>query len=246
MNFETHKKILKLKYGNTLKYYTHLFGLWLKSLYHRPFRNVYTYGKENKISYCPEGLKIYIWGNGNVVEIDPTVTYFQGQISIGEAESPTDNCTVKIGANSSAAGIAISLREDNSSVTIGKDCMFSWNIALWCTDFHTIYSEETKECLNLGKTIEIGDHVWIGNGVYVLKNTAIADYSVVGAGTLVSKKFTEPHVIIAGTPSQIVKRGINWSRDTPSNYLKKNSLSFQRKSPVSSIPPMASKQQATR
>lgn len=227
MDFAAQKAILKTKYGeNKLQYTAHLAALWLKKLYHRPFRNIYAYGKGNKISYCPEGLKIYIWGNGNVIDIDPSVSFFQGKIEIGEGQSPTNNCIVKIGAKSSAAGIHISLREDNSTITIGKNCMFSWGIKIWNTDFHAIYSETTKECLNIGKAITIGDHVWLSQATYVLKNTTIAENSIVGAGAIVSKKFTEPNVIIAGIPARVVKRGINWSSATPNNYLKDGSFSF--------------------
>ena len=225
MDFAAQKTVLKTKYGhNKVKYATHLVALWIKALYHRPFHNIYAYGKGNQVAYCPEGLKIYIWGDGNVVEIDPSVRSFQGRIEIGGAQSPANHCTVKIGADSSAGGVLISLREDNSTITIGKNCMFSWDIHIWNTDFHAIYSEETKQCLNIGKDITIGDHVWLGVSVNVLKNTAIAANSIVGAGAVVSKKFTEPNVIIAGIPAKIVKRGINWSTDTPKNYLKQRTL----------------------
>lgn len=227
MNFESQKNILKLKYANNkTKYYIHLAALYIKNIYHRPVHTVHAYGQGNKIPHCPKGLKIYIYGNSNVVDIDSSISTFQGKISIGEATSPTHNCTVKIGANSSSAWVDISLREDNSSVTIGENCMFSWNINIWNTDFHTIYDETTKKCLNIGKDITIGDHVWIGNGAYILKNTQIASNSIIGAGAVVSKKFTEPHVIIAGVPAKIIKRGINWSTETVKNYLAQQSVSL--------------------
>ena len=225
MDFHIQKNILKQKYSrHKIRYYLHLAALYIKNLYHRPIRRTAVYGEQNQITHSPKGLKIEIWGNGNLIDIDPSVSSFHGEISIGEASSPAHNCTIKIGANSFAAGVHIALREDESSVTIGKECMFSWNINIWNTDFHAIYDEKTKNCLNLGKQIIIGHHVWLGNGVYILKNTEIASNSVVGANAVVSNKFTEENVILAGIPAKVVKRGINWSADTPKEYLQKNQI----------------------
>ncbi len=37
----------------------------------------------------------------------------------------------------------------------------------------------------------------------------IADNCIVGAGSLVTKKFEEPNVVIAGHPAKVIKTGIN-------------------------------------
>ena len=52
------------------------------------------------------------------------------------------------------------------------------------------------------------------------KNVKIADNSIVGWGSIVTKEFNEPNVIIAGIPAKIVKRGINWDRRCINKYLK--------------------------
>ena len=49
----------------------------------------------------------------------------------------------------------------------------------------------------------------------------IADNSIVGWGSIVTKEFNEPNVIIAGIPAKIVKRGINWDRRCINKYLNR-------------------------
>jgi acetyltransferase-like isoleucine patch superfamily enzyme len=41
---------------------------------------------------------------------------------------------------------------------------------------------------------------------------SIADHSVVGTGSVVTKPSPEPGVILAGNPARVVKQGISWSR----------------------------------
>ncbi len=74
--------------------------------------------------------------------------------------------------------------------------------------------------LNFAESIEIGRHVWIGRDVKVGKNVRIADNSIVGWGSIVTRRFDEPNVIIAGNPAKVIKRGINWDRKSIDKYLK--------------------------
>ena len=90
---------------------------------------------------------------------------------------------------------------------------------VWCTDAHTITDLEGK-VLNYAESIEIGRHVWVGKDVKIDKNVRICDHSIVGWGSIVTKRFDEPNVIIAGTPAKIVKRGVNWDRKSINKYLQ--------------------------
>ena len=46
-----------------------------------------------------------------------------------------------------------------------------------------------------------------------MKKVEIQDGSVVGANSVVTKKFNEPNIIIAGNPAKIIRRNILWKRD---------------------------------
>lgn len=46
--------------------------------------------------------------------------------------------------------------------------------------------------------------------VDILKGASINDNSIIGFKSLVTKKYTEKNVIIAGSPAKIIKTNINW------------------------------------
>lgn len=189
-----------------------------------------------EIFLASKGLIIDIYGFNNEIELNKIHYYYRPlydlkglNISLGndadlflypEEMRYVSNCKVSIGENTLFCGARLFLQDDNSSITIGKDCMFSWGIDVWCTDVHTITDLEGNP-LNYGKSIEIGDHVWVGRDVKIGKNTKISSNSVVGWNSVVTKKFEEKNVIIGGNPASIIKRNINWDPRDLQNYTLK-------------------------
>ena len=58
--------------------------------------------------------------------------------------------------------------------------------------------------------IIIGDKVWIGAHVHILKGVNIPDNSVIAYRTLLTKSFNEPNSIIGGEANRILKKNIIW------------------------------------
>lgn len=52
--------------------------------------------------------------------------------------------------------------------------------------------------------IDIGNYVFIGMSSTFLPGTSIPDRCIVGAGSVVTKKFTEPGKVIAGNPARVI------------------------------------------
>ena len=173
-------------------------------------------GRNNTVIF-PEHLdpssiiQINIRGDNNMVRIDST-DHLVLKIKIGDSDSTSNNCTIAVGEKTSCWDTFIFLFEHNSSVTIGNDCMISWNVLIWCTDMHAVTALDGCPT-NQGKSVIIGNNVWIGRDVHVAKNTQIPSHSVIGWCSNVTGKFTEPNVIIAGNPAQIVKRGVDWRHE---------------------------------
>ncbi len=61
------------------------------------------------------------------------------------------------------------IKGNNNKLYIGKNCMISYDTEIRNTDSHMIYDLETKERINYGKEIEIGNNVWIGTRAIILK-----------------------------------------------------------------------------
>lgn len=144
-----------------------------------------------------------------------------GQLpGLGAGVSRTaSGCSVRIGDRVVINGATVYLQEDGSHVYIGDDSQISWGVDIWCTDAHTI-TDLRGAPVNYADSIEIGRHVWVGKDVKIGKNTRIADNSIVGWGSIVTKCFDEPNVIIAGIPAKVVKSGVNWDRKCINKYLK--------------------------
>ncbi len=180
-----------------------------------------------------KGLNIAIVGNDNLVKLGKVSCKFIPQLGakglsiiVGNVDDEwtdpdsnrhSNNCKVILGDNISVCGACLYVQENSSHIKIGDNTMLSWGIDIWCTDAHTITNLEGNP-INYGKSIEIGNHVWIGRDVKIGKNTKISDNSIVGWNSLVTKKFEEPNIIIAGNPAKIVKTGVNWNSRCLSSY----------------------------
>lgn len=93
-------------------------------------------------------------------------------------------------------------------ISIGDDCAISWNCQFIDDDFHSI--EPSTSGAITAEPIAIGDHVWIGSSVTVLRGSFIASGCVVAAGAVVRGKFTEENCLIGGIPARVIRRGIRW------------------------------------
>lgn len=105
------------------------------------------------------------------------------------------------------------LAESNNSINIGANCLFSSGITFNTSDSHPVFLLEGGYRLNKSSSINIGEHVWIGNNVHFLKGSGIKNDSIIGAHSVVTKFFNESNIAIAGNPSKIIHHGVTWRQD---------------------------------
>lgn len=184
-----------------------------------------------------KGLKIEFLGSNSEVVLDNDIEFCNCKFTLRDNDKIHikktqykicnlfidiyDNINIFIDEDFSCNGCSMYLLEEPfKNVTIGKDCLFSYEITIRNSDGHSIYDVETKELLNEGSDVVVGDHVWCGQGVKILKKSHIPSNSIIGANSLTNKKFDETNVIIAGTPASVIKRNVNWKRVSPAHYRK--------------------------
>lgn len=99
----------------------------------------------------------------------------------------------------------------NSTVKIGNDLMGGWNITIRDCDGHPIFPVGSDIAYEGVKPIEIGNHVWVGSEVTLMKGSKIPDESIVGWGSLVTHDLAQKsNVSIVGVPAKVVKVNIRW------------------------------------
>lgn len=176
----------------------------------------------NNICMIGEGIrfintKIIIEGNNNYFRIGST----KGSVrnAVFNMGFNLDDRTIEIGKDFDCGNCLIIANAANRGVYIGDKCIFSDGIQIRTADGHVIYDLESKNAVN--KTLDdirIGSHVWVGRNVFFGKNSGISDDSVVGYGSCVTKKYSEKNIVIAGIPAKIIRKNINWSKQSIESY----------------------------
>jgi len=149
-----------------------------------------------------------IRGDNHTLHIDRKCRFLRGG-SIWFAES---DGSLEIGKGSTFVNVHLSITEPGSKMKIGNDCMFANDIDVRTGDSHSIIDRESNERINYAENVCIGNHVWVASHCMLLKGVQIPNESIVATGSVVTDKFSQIGVVIAGNPARVVKTGINWSR----------------------------------
>ena len=94
------------------------------------------------------------------------------------------------------------------SIHIGKHTSIGGNVKIFDHDFHPIDPQQRLEHPNSGmktKPVEIGENVFIGCNVIILKGSKIGNNCVIGAGSVVAGVFEE-NCVIAGNPARVIRK----------------------------------------
>ena len=134
-----------------------------------------------------------------------------------------DNCSFNSSRNSNLIGIDrkcyVSTLSKQATIIIENNCGFSGTVIAAHTEI--IIKRNTKCGANTlitdtdwhlddnragePKPVIIGENVWLGEGVKVLKGVTIGDNTVIGAGSIVTKSIPS-NVIAAGNPCKVIKQ----------------------------------------
>lgn len=89
-----------------------------------------------------------------------------------------------------------------ATIHIGKGTFIAPNVGI-ITINHDPYNLD--KYLD-GKDVIIGEKCWIGMNTVILPGVELGNYTVVGAGSVVTKSFPEGNAIIAGNPAKVIKK----------------------------------------
>jgi acetyltransferase-like isoleucine patch superfamily enzyme len=103
---------------------------------------------------------------------------------------------VKIGSHAGFSGTVIGAY---AGITIGKNVKCGANTLITDGDWHP---EDPRS--GEPRPVVIGDNVWLGVGVMVLKGAKIGDNSVIGANSVVTGEIPA-NVVAAGNPCKVIR-----------------------------------------
>lgn len=93
---------------------------------------------------------------------------------------------------------------EGPGIEFGKNVLVGTGVSVFDSDFHEV--DPAKRCSGTPKAgkVVIGDNVWIGERVTILKGTVIGENSVAAAGAVVSGIFPK-NVVIGGVPAKVIR-----------------------------------------
>ena len=90
-------------------------------------------------------------------------------------------------------------------IEIGNDCLFAGSVSIYDHDHK--FDDPNIPIREQGyemKRVSIGNNVWVGTNVLILKGVRIGDNAIVAAGAVVTKDVSA-NSIVGGIPSRLIR-----------------------------------------
>ncbi len=90
------------------------------------------------------------------------------------------------------------------NITVGDDVMVGPKTVIWGRDHGISKGKLMRTQERIKSPIVIGNDVWIGANVTILKGVKIEDGAVIGAGSVIVKNVPS-YAVVAGNPAKVIK-----------------------------------------
>jgi maltose O-acetyltransferase len=96
------------------------------------------------------------------------------------------------------------IKSEGPGISIGRGALIGSEVTIYDSDFHDLRPGHRRGGRPRMAAVEIGEDVFIGDRVLVLKGVSIGRHSVIGAGSVVTGPVPEL-VIAAGNPARVIR-----------------------------------------
>lgn len=134
------------------------------------------------------------------------------QISEGQVVLGANRTSTSIGEGTNIVNARFFAAESDTSIEVREHCLFSWNVEVRTSDWHSIFDTETGDRINEPASVVIERNVWVGSDVRVLKGVRVGEGSVIGVGSIVTRDVI-PRCVVGGNPAKVIRTNVNWSKD---------------------------------
>lgn len=115
-----------------------------------------------------------------------------------------DNATLELGSGYINSRAHISCFD---KISIGDNVVISEGVTIRDSDNHQFANPDYLKT----QPIIIGNNVWVGINVTILKGVEIGDGSVIAAGAVVTNDVL-PKSLVGGVPAEVIKTSVEWIR----------------------------------
>lgn len=184
-------------------------------------------GVKNNILYCEDNVvlensNINFKGSNSVVFLSENRhTYFLHVTAY-------NNSTLYLGKNNYMNKRLHIILSEGKNVIVGEECLFALGCWIRTADPHIIYNVETKLRINNSKNVIIGDHIWCGQDVLILKGSQIGSGCIIGARAVVSGKRLNSNSVYAGNPIRCVKDNVFHSKKSVNDFTNEDTEKYNK------------------
>lgn len=162
----------------------------------------------NKLFYpnflCPDELIVTVFKNG----IFQKIWGYNRNVAWPVHWTSKILCPKNINPGSRAPGLSISCYIDGrGGLDIGTNVWIGPRVSIISKN-HDL--NNYKKYVSTQK-VSIGSNCWLGANCVILPGVSLGDHTVVAAGSVVSKSFTEGNLLIGGVPAKILKKLNNYN-----------------------------------
>jgi acetyltransferase-like isoleucine patch superfamily enzyme len=96
------------------------------------------------------------------------------------------------------------LKSEGAGIRVGADGLFGASVEIFDSNFHDLDPARRRNGTARTAPVEIGENVFVGMGVRILKGVTIGADSVIGAGAVVTTSIPAA-VIAGGNPARVIR-----------------------------------------
>ena len=117
-------------------------------------------------------------------------------------EASTPDSVIEIGDGAQINNNAF-IKSEGPGIRIGPRALIGSEVTIYDSDFHDLRAERRRGGQPRMGAVELGEDVFVGDRVLILKGVKIGAHSVIGAGSVVSSSIPGG-VIATGNPARVI------------------------------------------